>query len=103
MTEKEYRNRLKKLESSIAVNRQKAIAAEQKNKAMEKQMKSLTRAQRTHRLCEHGALLGIKLIEPDLLSTEQVKTVLDVAFSHEDVKAILRKFLEKSFSEDPCE
>ena len=32
MTEKEYKNRLEKIESSIAVNRQKAIVAEQKQK-----------------------------------------------------------------------
>ena len=33
MTEEEYRKRLKKLESSIAVNSQKAIVAEQKKKS----------------------------------------------------------------------
>ncbi len=36
MSEEEYRNRLKKLESSIAVNSQKAIVAEQKKKVTPK-------------------------------------------------------------------
>ncbi len=37
MTE-EYRKRLKKLESSIAVNRQKAIVADQKKKVLERKI-----------------------------------------------------------------
>ena len=60
-----------------------------------KKMKMLTRSQRTHRLCEQGAILGAKLKEPDLLTAEQVKAVLDVAFSHSDVQELLQKYLEQ--------
>lgn len=64
------------------VANQKRVAVEHEEKALQKKMKMLTRSQRTHRLCEQGAILGAKLKEPDLLTAEQVKAVLDVAFSH---------------------
>lgn len=77
------------------VANQKRVAVEHEEKAHQKKMKMLTRSQRTHRLCEQGAILGAKLKEPDLLTAEQVKAVLDVAFSHSDVQELLQKYLEQ--------
>ena len=77
------------------VANQKRVAVEHEEKALQKKMKMLTRSQRTHRLCEQGAILGAKLKEPDLLTAEQVKAVLDVAFSHSDVQELLQKYLEQ--------
>jgi ATPase subunit of ABC transporter with duplicated ATPase domains len=102
LTTEEYEKRRDKLEQAIEVARQKAYAAEAQSKALEKRIKSLSRTQRTHRLCEQGALLGVRLIEPDLLSPEQVIAILDLAFSHRDVQELLRKFLEQINSEPPC-
>ena len=63
-------------------------------KIKEKKMKDLTRAERTHRLCTRGAMLEGFLKEPDLLTDDQVKELLRIAFRQKDVREALEKMLK---------
>lgn len=98
MSSEEHENRMAKLEHDMAIAHQKAVASESAKKAVLKKVETYTRSQRTHRLCQQGALLGRKLKEPDLLTEEQVETILNIAFAHSDVQEILKKYLDERSS-----
>lgn len=57
-------------------------------------MRGLTRAERTHQLCTRGAMLEGFLQEPDLLTDEQVKNLLRLAFRQKDVRETLENMLQ---------
>ena len=59
----------------------------------EYQIKQLTRKERTHRLCTHGALLDRFLPDPDRMSEEEVLAVLKIAFSGEETKRKLEEII----------
>jgi uncharacterized protein with LGFP repeats len=65
-------------------------------KIKEHQMKQLTRAERTHRLCSHGGMLDKFIERPDILSDEQIMNLLTFIFHKDDVQAILREMIKEA-------
>ena len=69
-------------------------------KIKEHQMKQLTRAERTHRLCSHGGMLEKFIERPDILSDEQIMNLLTFIFHKDDVQAMLRKMINDAETKD---
>ena len=64
------------------------------NEIKEHQIKQLTRAERTHRLCSHGGMLEKFIERPDILSDEQIMKLLTFVFHKDDVQAMLREMIK---------
>ncbi len=62
----------------------------------EHQIKHLTRAERTHRLCSHGGMLEKFIERPDILSDEQIMNLLAFVFHKDDVQAMLREMIKEA-------
>ena len=91
-------NRMKELETlkeELRQGEEKLRRAEHEIKRLEEKKKTLTRKERTHRLCTHGAMLDRFLLEPDLLTEEDVLLVLKEAFSKEGVRQKLEEILSR--------
>ena len=65
-------------------------------KIKEHQIKHLTRAERTHRLCSHGGMLEKFIERPDILSDDQIMKLLTFAFHKNDVQAMLREMIKEA-------
>lgn len=83
----------------IAAQRDKAEKLSRKYdnemKAIEHKMKGLDRKERNHRLVVRGVLLESYLKEPELLTEENVKEILNVAFSMDAVQEKLAELIQK--------
>ena len=77
---------------------QKALNDE---KALQHQLKKLTRSERTHRLCTRGGMLETFLQEPERLTDDDVMALLKVIFRKPDVQEMLKKLLEWEKPETP--
>ena len=64
--------KLEKLNQEIEKTEAKLRRAQHEEKILEHQIKTLTRKERTHRLCTRGAELERYLPHPELLPEEQV-------------------------------
>lgn len=64
----------------------KLIAARNKEKFLEHEMKQLTRRERTRRLCSRAGMLEAYLIEPTLLTDDDVMELLSFIFRQESVQ-----------------
>ncbi|MBQ9262707.1 MAG: DUF3847 domain-containing protein [Clostridia bacterium] len=73
---------------------EKKQQAEAEEKAVQKQIRELSRSERTHRLCTRGGYLEKLLVEPGLFSEEEIQDLLDYAFGTPFVKDRLAKLLE---------
>ena len=62
----------------------------------ERQIKHLTRAERTHRLCSHGWMLEKFIERPDILTDNQIMKLLTFAFHKNDVQAMLREMIKEA-------
>ncbi len=90
-------NRLiEKNRADIAALQQKKKVAENKYHAEVEKLHKMKRSIRTHRLCTHGGMLGKFLIEPDMLTDDQVYDVLKLAFSYSGVQELLKKYLDEN-------
>ena len=69
---------------------------ENKIKYLDSQAKQLTRKERTHRLCTRGAMLEKHLGCPEILTDEQVETILKVAFHTEAVGKAIEHFKDSN-------
>ena len=58
---------------------------------MEHQIKTLTRKERTHRLCTRGAELERYLPHPELLPEEQVKLFLKLLFHRDSTRQLIEQ------------
>ena len=87
MTREEFEN-----DSGFLQGRRKYY--DHQEKILRKKMQGLTRAERTHQLCTRGAMLEGFLQEPDLLTDDQVKELLRIAFRQKDVREALEKILK---------
>ena len=67
-----------------------------KSKYYESQINLLTRKERTHRLCTRGAMLEKYLGCPEILTDEQVETILKVAFHTEAVGKAIEHFKDSN-------
>ena len=70
-------------------------------KALQHQLKQLTRKERTHRLCTRGGMLESFLQEPERLTDDDVMLLLKLIFHRQDTQELLKKMLEREKPETP--
>ena len=88
---------LRKEQSSLQA---KLRAAENKQKYLESAEKKLTWKERTHRLCTRGGMLEKFLIEPGVLTDDQVMEILKSAFRRDEVTALIHSFLRENMTSE---
>ena len=81
--------KLEKLNQEIEKTEKKLRWAEQEEKRLIHQAKTLTRKERTHRLCTRGAMLESFLLRPEVLTDEDVMDILKQTFSQSGMKEIV--------------
>lgn len=86
---------------------QKKHSVQQEEKRLDQQISKLKRDERTHRLCTRGACLEKFILEPELLTDEDVFSLLDYAFGTPMVRDRLQSMLAAkrhgSDSENPID
>ena len=87
---------LKKEQSSLQA---KLRAATHRQKYLESAEKKLTWKERTHRLCTRGGMLEKFLIEPGVLTDDQVMEILKSAFRRDEVTAMIHSFLSENIQD----
>ena len=87
--------KLKKLTHNEHVLEKKLTAAQHKEKRLKKELKLLTRTERTHRLCTRAGMLETFLREPTLLTDDDVVELLTFIFSEESVQNKLNAMIKK--------
>ena len=97
MTNQSKIESLKKEQSSLQA---KLRAAENRQKYLESAEKKLTWKERTHRLCTRGGMLEKFLIEPGVLTDDQVMEILKSAFRRDEVIALIHSFLRENEKSD---
>ena len=68
----------------------------QQDKMLQREIKRLTRNERTHRLCTRGGMIEAFIQEPEKLSDDQVMELLTVAFRQPAVSDLLQNMLEEA-------
>ena len=86
--------KLEKLKHDLYVGEQKLRAAENEGKALQREMKKLNRAERTHRLCTRAGMLEAFLKEPTLLTDDDVMELLTFLFHGEAAQKKLDMLIE---------
>lgn len=94
-------SKLEKLNRELEKSEKKLRKALNDEKALQHQLKKLTRSERTHRLCTRGGMLETFLQEPERLTEDDVMALLKVIFSKPDVQEMLKKLLEREKPETP--
>lgn len=87
-------SQLEKLLAAQEKATQKKHEAEQQEKRIKKQISDLKDKERTHRLCTRGGYLEKLLLEPELLTDDEVFELLGYAFNTPYVKERLKAILE---------
>ena len=77
---------IEKLKHEKYVAEKKLTAAKHREKYLEHQLKQLTRSERTHRLCTRAGMLETFLIEPTLLTNDDVMELLTFIFHLKSVQ-----------------
>ena len=77
--------------NKIYVLEAKLRRAQHEEKILEHQIKTLTRKERTHRLCTRGAELERYLPHPELLPEEQVKLFLKLLFHRDSTRQLIEQ------------
>ena len=90
------RKSLSELRSDVEKGEQRKKYYENEIRIKERQIKQLTRAERTHRLCSHGGMLEKFIERPDILSDEQIMKLLAFVFHKDDVQAMLREMIKEA-------
>ncbi len=90
------RKSLSELRSDVEKGEQRKKYYENEIRIKERQIKQLTRAERTHRLCSHGGMLEKFIERPDILTDDQIMKLLTVAFRKNDVQAMLREMIQEA-------
>lgn len=68
---------------------------------LEAQQKELTRRERTHRLCTHGAMLE-QYLKPEIFSNDQIEVILKTVFGWNDVIVFINDMAKQAkTSEEP--
>ena len=89
--------KLEKLNQEIEKTEAKLRRAQHEEKILGHQIKTLTRKERTHRLCTRGAELERYLPHPELVTNEQVSMILKLLFHRSEN----RKIIEQVLAEKP--
>ena len=74
-------SKLEKLNRELEKSEKKLRKAINDEKALQHQLKQLTRKERTHRLCTRGGMLESFLQEPERLTDDDVMLLLNLIFS----------------------
>lgn len=85
--------KLERLNQEIEKTEAKLRRAQHEEKILEHQIKTLTRKERTHRLCTRGAELERYLPHPELVTEEQVKLILKLLFHQDSSREIVERVL----------
>ena len=88
-------------ENGICVGKKRIRQAINDEKALQHQLKQLTRKERTHRLCTRGGMLESFLQEPERLTDDDVMVLLKIIFHRQDTQELLKKLLEREKPENP--
>ena len=94
-------SKLEKLNRELEKSEKKLRKAINDEKALQHQLKQLTRKERTHRLCTRGGMLESFLQEPERLTDDDVMLLLKLIFHRQDTQDILKKLLEREKSRVP--
>ena len=94
-------SKLEKLNRELEKSEKKLRKAMNDEKALQHQLKKLTRSERTHRLCTRGGMLESFLQEPERLTDDDVMLLLKLIFHRQDTQDILKKLLEREKPETP--
>ncbi len=102
-------SKLEKLNRELEKSEKKLRKAINDEKALQHQLKQLTRKERTHRLCTRGGMLESFLQEPERLTDDDVMRLTDddvmlllkLIFHRQDTQELLKKLLEREKPETP--
>ena len=84
-------SKLEKLNRELEKSEKKLRKAINDEKALQHQLKQLTRKERTHRLCTRGGMLESFLQEPERLTDDDVMLLLTLIFHRQDTQELLKK------------
>ncbi len=90
------KGKLEKINKDIEDTENRLRRAEQEEKILQHQLKTLNRKERTHRLCTRGAMLESYLPQPEILTDEQVNFILKTLFNSSNVSQIFDKISLKN-------
>ena len=90
------RKSLSELRADVEKGEQRKKYYENEIRIKERQIKHLTRAERTHRLCSHGGMLEKFIERPDILSEEQIMKLLTYVFHKSDVQTMLQEMINEA-------
>ena len=94
-------SKLEKLNQELEKSEKKLRKAINDEKALQHQLKQLTRKERTHRLCTRGAMLESFLIRPEVLTDDDVMDILKQAFSQTGMKEAVAESVKGRVSGKP--
>ena len=94
-------SKLEKLNRELEKSEKKLRKAINDEKALQHQLKQLTRKERTHRLCTRGAMLESFLIRPEVLTDDDVMEILKQAFSQTDMKEVVSESVKRRVAGEP--
>ena len=83
--------KLEKLNQEIEKTEKKLRRAQHEEKILEHQIKTLTRKERTHRLCTRAAMLESYLPHPEAITDEQVSLFLKLLFRQDSTRQLMKK------------
>ena len=83
--------KFEKLNQEIEKAEKKLRWAEQEEKRLIHQAKTLTRKERTHRLCTRAAMLESYLPHPEAVTDEQVSLFLKLLFRQDSTRQLMEK------------
>ena len=89
----EYDRKVKQLERA----QKKYDYVSDRVRNMDQMYAELDRRSRTHRLCCRAGMLEKQLRDPELLTNEQVDSLLKLAFAHDDVQDMMRIMLVEAY------
>ena len=95
-------SKLEMLNRELEKSEKKLRKAINDEKALQHQLKQLTRKERTHRLCTRGGMLESFLQEPERLTDDDVMLLLKLIFHRQDTQELLKKMLEREKPETPA-
>ena len=83
--------KLEALNQEIEKTEKKLRRAQHEEKILEHQIKTLTRKERTHRLCTRAAMLESYLPHPEAITDEQVSLFLKLLFRQDSTRQLMEK------------
>lgn len=88
-------SKLEKLNRELEKSEKKLRKAINDEKALQHQLKKLTRSERTHRLCTRAGMLETFLREPTILTDDDVMELLTFLFHSEAAQKKLDMLIEE--------